>query len=128
MKKLEYEIDYNLIGKRLRGERKRLELRQDEMAHLMGVTPKYVSRLENGTAKPSLTYIMKFSDICQASLDYLLCRDFKHQSKEGFQNGSEYEGEWEKLDERQRSIINRMTRALIEALGEDQQKPEKYRG
>ena len=38
----------------------------------MGITDKYISKVENGAAAPSLSYVMKFSDITRADVHYLL--------------------------------------------------------
>jgi len=45
-------MDISAIGRRVRGERKRLGLRQDELASLCGLGTRFLSELENG--KPTL--------------------------------------------------------------------------
>jgi transcriptional regulator with XRE-family HTH domain len=69
---LEYDIDQVSMGNRLRMERNLLKVSQDVLAGRIGCSTKYLSSLECGRAIPSIQFLMKFSDITGASLDYLM--------------------------------------------------------
>ena len=69
---LQYEIDKKAIGKRLQNERLRQYLTQEKLSEAIGVTTKYLSKVENGAAAPSLPFIIKFSEVTGSDLNYLL--------------------------------------------------------
>ncbi len=69
---IDYEIDCRAVGRRLREVRKSKKYTQEKMAEKMGIYAKYLSSLERGVSKPSLPFIMKFSEINDVSLDYIL--------------------------------------------------------
>ena len=61
---IKYDLDKVGIGSRLQEERIRAGHTQESLAEAMGITDQYISKVENGAAAPSLSYVMKFSDIC----------------------------------------------------------------
>lgn len=69
---IDYEIDCRAVGRRLREVRKSKKYTQEKMAEKMGIYAKYLSSLERGVSKPSLPFVMKFSEINDVSLDYIL--------------------------------------------------------
>lgn len=69
---IDYHFDCVSVGERLRKIRKAKGLSQEELSMKLGCDAKYLSRLENGKANPSLQLMMKFSDITNATLDFLL--------------------------------------------------------
>lgn len=76
-------IDYKAIGKRIKIYRKNANLTQFELAEELGITDKYLSQIECGSAKISLTRLFEVSkplgitpeqliaDIDPSSSDYL---------------------------------------------------------
>jgi transcriptional regulator with XRE-family HTH domain len=69
---IKYKLDKVGIGSRLQEQRIRAGLTQESLAEAMGITDKYISKVENGAAAPSLSYVMKFSDIIETDVHYLL--------------------------------------------------------
>ena len=69
---IKYDLDKVGIGGRLQEQRIRAGLTQESLAEAMEITDKYISKVENGAAAPSLSYVMKFSDITRADVHYLL--------------------------------------------------------
>lgn len=67
-----YDLDKKGIGGRLQVERERAGHTQESLADAMGITWKYISKVETGASSPSLSYIMKFSDIIGSDITYLL--------------------------------------------------------
>jgi len=51
------------FGKAIRKYRKKLEMKQAELAALAGVKATYICQLETGKAEPSLKLLRKFSEI-----------------------------------------------------------------
>lgn len=69
---IKYKIDRKGIGTRLQNERIHHGFTQEKMAEAMGITSKYLSKVENGAAAPSLPFIMKFVEVTGSDLNYLL--------------------------------------------------------
>ena len=69
---LQYEIDKKAIGKRLQSERHKNGHTQESLSEAMGITSKYLSKVENGASAPSLPFVIKFSEITGSDLNYLL--------------------------------------------------------
>ena len=69
---MKYEIDKKGIGKRLQERRRDSGYTQESLSEAMGITAKYVSKVENGAAAPSLPFVISFSEITGSDLNYLL--------------------------------------------------------
>lgn len=66
-------IDYKLIGTRIKNHRIRQNLTQEEVAEQVDISTVYLSKIENGHAKPTLEV---YSNICaalQCDLAGILC-------------------------------------------------------
>ncbi len=117
---LHYELDKAEIGKRLRKVRRRNNMTQEKMAEALGVSSRYLSKIENGKNSPSLMFVMKFSEITGASLDYLM----KDRAEPGGAEdmapllSSVYEDltDGDRLSPKEKTICDAVTRSLIETL------------
>ena len=70
---IEYKYDKIAFGNRFREERERLGYRhQKDLADVMGVSRKYISKLETG-ASPSIPFLIKLGDLTGCDLNYILC-------------------------------------------------------
>lgn len=67
-----YELDFKLIGKRVREVRKRRKLSQIELAELADVSETYISYIECGKKKASLSILISIANVLEVSLDELL--------------------------------------------------------
>ena len=65
-------IDYTLIGRRIKAERNRCGLTQEAMAEKLEVTVGYVSQVERGITKISLDLLAKVSDILGCDIASLI--------------------------------------------------------
>lgn len=54
-------IDFDMLGTRIKKRRRELNLKQNELAEMLGISNNYLSNIENGHSIPSLEV---FSDIC----------------------------------------------------------------
>ena len=60
------------IGQRLKVRRKELDLTQDYVASVLGITRQTMSNWENGRSYPDIERIIRLSDVYKLSLDELL--------------------------------------------------------
>jgi len=60
------------IGNRIRDRRESLEITQHALAMALGLTPQYVSQIENGLKIPSLTLAARLAEQLGTSIDYLV--------------------------------------------------------
>ena len=65
------EIDYNLIGGRIRQARIHMGLTQEYLSELIEVTPAFVGHIERGERSVSLITLLKIAMVLNVSTDYL---------------------------------------------------------
>jgi len=65
-------LDYKIIGKRIRGARKKEKFTQAYIAEKLDVSVPYISRIENGSAKVSLKKLDEISEILNIDTGYLV--------------------------------------------------------
>lgn len=66
------KINYKQIGIRIRQERIRNRLSQEQLAELANVSPQYISHIETGRKRASLEIIVYIVNALNISLDQLL--------------------------------------------------------
>lgn len=66
-------IDYKLIGGRIRKQRINQKLTQEQLAEMADITAVYLSRIENGHAKPALDVYETLCEFLNCDLTYLFC-------------------------------------------------------
>lgn len=66
-------IDYKDIGERVRLERKRNRLTQQELAEIVNQTPTNISHIERGATKPGLQTLVDLANALGVTVDYFLC-------------------------------------------------------
>ena len=119
---LQYRIDKKAIGKRLQNERIRLEQTQEKLSEAIGVTTKYLSKVENGAAAPSLPFIIKFSEVTGSDLNYLL-RGMYRQT-EGYpcvvrEESAFYDVSTSGISKKGRRVCSEIIKKVIEVLEEN---------
>ena len=67
------EIDYELIGKRIREERISQNLSQQTLAEISNISPTNISNIESGATKLSLPTLVSIANALAVSADFLLC-------------------------------------------------------
>ena len=60
------------IGSRIAEVRRSHKVTQEALAEMLGVSPKHISHVENGTSCLSLKNFMQFCTVFDCSLDYLI--------------------------------------------------------
>lgn len=66
------EIDLASIGKRIAGLRIGQGLTQEQLGEVLGLTAKYISRIEHGNYALALVHFVNLGEIFHVSVDYLL--------------------------------------------------------
>ena len=67
------EVDYNLLGMRIRRIRKEKNYTQSTLAEQVGIETSNISHIERGVSKVSLGTIVKIANVLNVSIDDLLC-------------------------------------------------------
>lgn len=67
-------VDFKLIGKRIQDKRKGLKKTQEDLAEYLDVSVGYVSNMERGTTKISLTTLVSISDFLGCDVSDLISR------------------------------------------------------
>jgi len=73
------------LGKNLREIRKDRRLTQQQLAELLDVQQRVVSRWETGVAKPHLNHIVHLAKVLEVSLDRLVFADEGGQTESSFE-------------------------------------------
>lgn len=69
---MEVDLNYNLIGKRLRAIRKKCGYTQEKLAELADISPQHCSGIESGNAKVSLPALVRLCNALGAAPNELL--------------------------------------------------------
>lgn len=75
------KIDNKAIGQRIRQERKKLDLSQEEFAEIIGLSDYYIGQLERGERQMSLPALVKIANCLHISLDYLIFGKVSYDTK-----------------------------------------------
>ena len=66
------DIDYKIIGQRIREERKKKGWSQEQLSEAIDVTTVYISRIERGSSQVNLKRLAQISRVLNTSLEYLI--------------------------------------------------------
>lgn len=66
------KVNYKQIGIRIRQERQRNKLSQEQLAELADASPQYISHIETGRKKTSLEILVRIANALNVSVDQLL--------------------------------------------------------
>ena len=70
-------LDAKTLGKRIRSERMRIGLTQDEFAEKLNISTSYYARIESGIRMPSLELVIQIVELTNYSLDCLIFGEYK---------------------------------------------------
>lgn len=65
-------IDYQSIGKQIRICRRNADITQESLAEKINVSPPYISRIETGSASPSLQTLVDICNVLNTTIDNLM--------------------------------------------------------
>lgn len=66
------DIDYEMIGSRIRERRQKAGLTQEQLAEKLDVVPEYISRIENGRAQINLKRLGEISALLNTPIEYFV--------------------------------------------------------
>ena len=66
------DIDYSILGERIRNERKKQGLTQEDLAFKIDMSSVYLSRVERGTTKINLNRLAQISTVLDIPLETLI--------------------------------------------------------
>lgn len=69
---METQIDYIAIGKRIRIARQKKKMTQEALSNKIDVAPTYISSIENGHTKVSLSTLLCIAQTLDTTVDHLL--------------------------------------------------------
>lgn len=72
------ELDYKAIGKRIKIARINADMTQEHLSDLVELSPSHMSNIETGTAKVSLTTMVRIANALSVTIDDLLCDNLVH--------------------------------------------------
>lgn len=71
------DLNYKLIGHRLRAARKKMGLTQEQVAESANISPQHISGVETGSAKISLPTLVRLCDVLNITPNDILMDSFK---------------------------------------------------
>ena len=77
------QVNYQYIGQRIRQERLRHRLSQEQLAELTGSSPQYISHIETARKKASLEMILKIANSLDVSVDQLIADNLTSNQYKG---------------------------------------------
>lgn len=107
---IKLNIDYKLIGKRIKEARKESGLTQEKMSEILDVSIGYVSQVERGTTKISLDLLGAISSILKKDLSYFVSEAVV--LSENYMN-AEIAEDFEKLSVRDKQLASEFIKLLI---------------
>lgn len=73
-------IDFGLIGQRIKAKRKAVGLTQEKLSEELSVTVGYISQIESGKVKVNLEMLGKIASIINCDVGYLVSGTVSEQS------------------------------------------------
>lgn len=64
-------IDYSAVGRKIREQRKALNITQEELAEMCGVSPSYIGHIERGSRNLSMNTAVQLCSVLNLRLDFL---------------------------------------------------------
>lgn len=77
------ELNYKLVGQRLRAIRKKRGLTQEQLAEMAGISPQHCSGIETGAAKVSLPALIQLCNALEATPNEVLLDSVPAAAKPG---------------------------------------------
>lgn len=65
-------MDYEALGKKSRRKRRKMDITQEQLAALVGISTSFMGHIERGTRVPSVETLYRVCKALGASADYLM--------------------------------------------------------
>lgn len=106
-----YEIDYIALGKRIRAERRKQDLTQEELAELADISDSFMGHIERGGRILSVETLAKLANALHISIEYIVCGEYNYQPSV---LPDEIHKALSKMSDRQRKVFLSMMETLAE--------------
>jgi len=77
---MEDNLNYKLIGMRIKAQRKKMQLTQEKLSEKVGISPSHMGNVENGKDPPSLACFVSIANALETTTDHLLMDNVKAAS------------------------------------------------
>ena len=74
-----HNIDFKELGKRIRAERRKLDLTQEKLAEMAGIGESFMGHIERGGRTLSIETLAKLANALNLSIEYIVCGEFNYQ-------------------------------------------------
>lgn len=74
-----YNIDYKELGKRIRAERRRQDLTQEQLAEMADISDSFMGHIERGGRTLSIETLARLANVLGLSIEYIVCGEFNYQ-------------------------------------------------
>ena len=64
-------IDYTAVGRKIRAQRKKLNITQEQLAEMCKVSPSYIGHIERGSRNLSMNTAVQLCSVLEIGLDFL---------------------------------------------------------
>ena len=64
-------IDYTAVGRKIREQRKKLKITQEQLAEMCEVSPSYIGHIERGSRNLSMNTAVQLCSVLEIGLDFL---------------------------------------------------------
>lgn len=103
-------VDYKLIGNRIKTKRKENNKTQEQLSEELSVTVGYVSQLERGITKPNLEFLAKLSSCLNCDISYFISDTVV--SKYDYLRG-EFTQNFSKLKDNEKQLVMDLIESII---------------
>ena len=74
-----YTINYKELGARIRAERRRKALTQEQLSEITGISESFLGHIERGGRTLSIETLAKLANALNLSIEYIVCGEFSYQ-------------------------------------------------
>lgn len=106
-----YQIDYAAIGRRIRAERRKQDLTQEQLAELAGISESFMGHIERGGRVLSVETLVHIANALHLSIEYIVCGEYNYQPSV---LPDEIHEALSKMSDRQRKVFLSMMKTLAE--------------
>lgn len=104
-------MDRSILGKKIRAERKRLGLSQEQVAEMINVSTSYIGLVERGERSVTLEKLISLANCFHVSLDSLLQDNIS--VPQSFQDEQIYKL-WNQASEREKNLILSIVHSILD--------------
>ena len=106
-----YQIDYIALGKRIRAERRKQDLTQEQLAELADISDSFMGHIERGGRVLSVETLAKLANALNLSVEYIVCGEYNYQPD---MLPSEISDALSRMSDRQRKVFLSIMKTLAE--------------